>query len=1074
MPEIKNTFLAGKMNKSLDDRIVPKGEYRDALNVQVTKAEGTDVGVIHNIKGNDIVASLGLGNGYEVIGSFFDEKDNIIYWFVTDNNHSYIYKFDKKIYDDPNNPANSTIRIVHSDSPDNWLNFNTSNKITGVNLLEDFLFWTDGLNPPRKINVTRADDSYYDSEIKVSVAKYAPYLAPDITAVENDPLIKSRRIEKEFVRFAYRYKFVDNEYSLISPFTPMVFEMENNIIDTSSNYYNTSDLKELGASTEMPLMVNNINKVTMNIPLPSGTTGAKEDYEIEKIDVLYKESDSSAIRVIETIDVSSANTSGSEQYIYKSSNFKTTLPEDQITRVFDTVPIKAKAQEVAGNRLIYGNITIKKNLPDIDFAVSYDNKVSTSPEVSQQSVKQRRTYEVGIVLSDIYGRTSPVITSDTSTIYVGAKDKQFDNTNYTGSSLNIVFKTINDPDGTIYNAATNPNGWYSYKVVVKQREQEYYNVYNPGNFYFGGSYRSYITIHADNINKIPRDTIGETDTIDDASEFVGSQVRVYPKVLNVYENNINTYRNSDFDLIDIVKIGNKSSYKGQIDASTKLFESTNDHLLGQMQGRVGVDYTQLVIGGDFSVFETEPFESALDIYYETPTSDLISNIDLNQFDIANNGIAVQPALGSTTVYQVPENSTLRQKISNIYAIDTNGGTIPGSLLSFTVTTANSDIGTRYNDGDGQWELFVAQPLPTYKFPPPGLGSQQTEFDIDVEVNFLGTTQTATITIELLNVEPEISTSTTNFVFNSDSTSSGASGTISSTSIAFKIFGSNGSLRPTDNKYDLEFQLVGFKDITSFPNSDDPQDPETATTATGLYTDYFEIIENFDVDPNNPANKVSAPGIALFNYYNQFTNHAQHKHHVFRIRLRTFEVIQTSGNPYTQVFSDVKEVYMTLDDAGSLNSDDSLIGLYYAAPNSFGNAFQACQEPITSSLWSAVNVYYIGANAVNDFPLIEFDLSTVPPTKPSRIYIDSLLSTPAKPGWYKRTDQNIIGFYYLPENARDEITGWENYNLPAICGSFTKEEAEDAVTYNPPDEVTFEEDDGSNPYDLPDFNPKPEP
>ena len=381
-----------------------------------------------------------------------------------------------------------------------------------------------------------------------------------------------------------------------------------------------------------------------------------------------------------------------------------------------------------------------------------------------------------------------------------------------------------------------------------------------------------------------------------------------------------------------------------------MFESTNNHLIGQIEGRVGVDYTQLVRDGDFAVFETEPFESALDIYYETPTSDLISNIDLNQFDIANNGIAVQPSLGSTTVYQVPENTTLRQKISNIYAIDTNGGTIPGSLLSFTVTTANSDVDTRYNEGDGQWELFVAQPLPTYKFPPPSQGAEQREFDIDVEVNFLGTTQTATITIELLNVEPEISTSTTNFVFNSDGTSSGTSGNINSTSVAFKIYGSNGSLRPTDNKYDLNFEIVGIKDITSFPNTDDPQDPETATTATGLYTNYFEIIENFDVDPNNPNGKISAPGVALFNYYNQFTNHAQHKHHVFRIRLRTWEVIQISGNPYFQVFSDVKEVYMTLDDAGSLNSNDSLIGLYDANTNSFRNAPQACQERVTTSLW----------------------------------------------------------------------------------------------------------------------------
>ena len=34
MPEIKNTFTQGKMNKDLDERIIPSGEYRDALNIE--------------------------------------------------------------------------------------------------------------------------------------------------------------------------------------------------------------------------------------------------------------------------------------------------------------------------------------------------------------------------------------------------------------------------------------------------------------------------------------------------------------------------------------------------------------------------------------------------------------------------------------------------------------------------------------------------------------------------------------------------------------------------------------------------------------------------------------------------------------------------------------------------------------------------------------------------------------------------------------------------------------------------------------------------------------------------------
>lgn len=93
MPEIKNTFLAGKMNKSLDDRLLPEGEYRDALNVQVTKSEGADTGAVQNIKGNTLIGDIDLPEGYEVVGTYFDDQENAIYWFVTNDTSSYVYRY---------------------------------------------------------------------------------------------------------------------------------------------------------------------------------------------------------------------------------------------------------------------------------------------------------------------------------------------------------------------------------------------------------------------------------------------------------------------------------------------------------------------------------------------------------------------------------------------------------------------------------------------------------------------------------------------------------------------------------------------------------------------------------------------------------------------------------------------------------------------------------------------------------------------------------------------------------------------------------------------------------------------
>ena len=53
MPEIKHQFMGGKMNKDNDERLVPNGEYRDAMNIQVATSEDSDVGTAQNVLGNE-------------------------------------------------------------------------------------------------------------------------------------------------------------------------------------------------------------------------------------------------------------------------------------------------------------------------------------------------------------------------------------------------------------------------------------------------------------------------------------------------------------------------------------------------------------------------------------------------------------------------------------------------------------------------------------------------------------------------------------------------------------------------------------------------------------------------------------------------------------------------------------------------------------------------------------------------------------------------------------------------------------------------------------------------------------
>tara|TARA_R110002167_G_scaffold4350_1_gene20431 strand:+ start:750 stop:977 length:228 start_codon:yes stop_codon:yes gene_type:complete len=52
MPELIHTFTKGKMNKDLDERLLPNGEYRDALNLEVASSDTSQVGTFQNLKGN--------------------------------------------------------------------------------------------------------------------------------------------------------------------------------------------------------------------------------------------------------------------------------------------------------------------------------------------------------------------------------------------------------------------------------------------------------------------------------------------------------------------------------------------------------------------------------------------------------------------------------------------------------------------------------------------------------------------------------------------------------------------------------------------------------------------------------------------------------------------------------------------------------------------------------------------------------------------------------------------------------------------------------------------------------------
>lgn len=791
MAEDKKAFLQGKMNKDIDARLLPNGEYRTAQNIQISTSEAQDVGTIQNIKGNSLVPLRLLDgfNNLETIGSYFDEPNDRTFYFIT----NYICPNSTEggligASDGPKtakqqetegftelNPGQlfCAILMYKQDgsisvlSQGLFLNFSTTHEITGVNILNNLLFFTDNFNQPRRINISTAlnNSGFYDSEKKISVAKFAPFYplrlldSSNESSATTDTDIESDFLENQFVRFSYRFRYEDGEYSTIAPFTQAVFLPE--IYKGVSTGLSLDQIKKMAQNNELDSMINCINKIIFQLKMPENSSNVFNTYQIKEVQILCAIDGDLPIRVVDVLPNSTTvSDAGIIDYTYESSEPFKTLPRSQGTRVFDNVPLKAKSQEIIGNRVVYGNYIEKRNLSKtrLNFEVntSLKNAGDSSEsdylykEYKYHSIKQRREYQVGVVLSDIFGRQSPVIlpielngktSLKRSSAYVPAKSKDlFDssvwndysvnstNTENWGDVLRIRFEDI---IGDAYDSDTNPYGWYSYRIVVKQQQQEYYNVYGDGIARNTSSPTALINLSGDNVNKVPRDV---TDT-DRETGLAGSKIRLYPKVVNYNVRSIVANNDPDPDyasyeapyvpnvggllssdgLLNVIEIGTLKEHGINPDLlhNQAYFDSTLLRITGIRKGlllaKIALpdNTTNLPAAanqGAISVFETEPFNSKIDIFYETSSAGLVS--DINTSVAASftglNKINIQKFNGG-----IQESDPIGSKVGIVTASNDQGqqdATI--SLLGVQQINRNTNVSTQAN---GKFEI-IEDPL----------------------------------------------------------------------------------------------------------------------------------------------------------------------------------------------------------------------------------------------------------------------------------------------------------------------------------------------------------------------------
>lgn len=276
-------------------------------------------------------------------------------------------------------------------------------------------------------------------------------------------------IEEKFIRFSYRFKFEDDEYSLAAPYTQICFIPRHDGYYGGGKNEQLQDMVNNYDSSIVEWFVNKIDTVSLNLPLPDGGQTPSEaistlidGYKVKEIEILYKESDALSTKILEVIDINTASSSFVKEipitsagigpqwfyeFDYKSIKPYRTLPTSEQNRVYDNVPLKALGQEISANRVIYGNFLQKHTPPTgLNYEVVQADKSVNNDNYAQypnHSVKQNRNYQVGFVLADRYGRASSVVLSTNDS-----------NPALSGSTIYVPYKSWSDVGGPESNVAT--------------------------------------------------------------------------------------------------------------------------------------------------------------------------------------------------------------------------------------------------------------------------------------------------------------------------------------------------------------------------------------------------------------------------------------------------------------------------------------------------------------------------------------------------------------------------------------------------------------------------------------------
>lgn len=402
--------LLGGMDKDSDLRLIKNGDYKAAVNARVVTAESeADFGALTNMKGAEkipqLITSSYPGKDHVCIGSVEDPSFDRIFYFVayaglgepTADEFDAIWEYHLG--------TNTAFPVLTSD----LLNFNPKHRINDANIVahresyapEGILLFTDGNNPPRRVNIAEEKllsglsevinsssgkkkykcsftevevdgvDSimeYYNPgsnvDDRINAAVCAPLEKPTVN-IDRDTSVKHKNyIKSKSFKFKYRYIYRDRQKSAWSPISELA---------AAETYLPINETSQSDEDNVILVGVKIDNRYVSGVELAVRDVSTTDQYML--VDTLsydyqggwYDGDDvgnKTALTSFPTTDAyDGTNNPGYFDgdyiwYYFYNQEVYSTINERESNKPFNNIPIKAQTQSVIdGNRVVYGNVT---------------------------------------------------------------------------------------------------------------------------------------------------------------------------------------------------------------------------------------------------------------------------------------------------------------------------------------------------------------------------------------------------------------------------------------------------------------------------------------------------------------------------------------------------------------------------------------------------------------------------------------------------------------------------------------------------------------------------------------------